>query len=239
MPDFSRRSTQPELMDDLGLASDALRQNLEELETINTRLGGYQTVFDALAWLYSQGVLDPHQPASLLDIGCGGGDTLRQLHRWAARRQRPLQLAGLDANTFMLDFARQKAAASPTLAFYQADVFGPELAQHRADVLLCSLFCHHFTTAQLAELLPKLLSQANKVLIINDLHRHWLAYYSIKALTWLFRGSYLVQHDAPLSVLRAFSRAELEQLMHQCGVSRYQLRWQWAFRWRLVILKNG
>jgi SAM-dependent methyltransferase len=237
MPDFTRRATQPELMDDLGLASDDLRQNLEELEAINTRLGGYQTVFDALAWLDGQGGPSSPRPATLLDIGCGGGDTLRQLHRWAARRRRPLQLAGLDANAFMLDFARQKAAAYPDIRFYQADILTPELAQHRADVLLCSLFCHHFTTDQLAQLLPRLLAQANQALIINDLHRHWLAYYSIKVLTWLFRGSYLVRHDAPLSVRRAFSRAELVQLMQQCGFSRYQLRWQWAFRWRLIILK--
>ena len=34
MPDFRIRAREEELMDDLSLASDELRQNLEELETI-------------------------------------------------------------------------------------------------------------------------------------------------------------------------------------------------------------
>jgi len=46
-----QRATEPELMDDLTLASDALRQNLDELEVINTRLGGYGVVTDALSSL--------------------------------------------------------------------------------------------------------------------------------------------------------------------------------------------
>jgi hypothetical protein len=33
---LSARATTPELMDDLTLATDELRQNLDELETINT-----------------------------------------------------------------------------------------------------------------------------------------------------------------------------------------------------------
>ncbi|MFC7667527.1 hypothetical protein ACFQT0_09110 [Hymenobacter humi] len=37
--DFTARASGPELMDDLTLATDALRQNLNELETINTWLG--------------------------------------------------------------------------------------------------------------------------------------------------------------------------------------------------------
>ncbi|RYY12496.1 MAG: hypothetical protein EOO36_17355, partial [Cytophagaceae bacterium] len=48
---LTSRATTPELMDDLHLASDELRQNLDELETINTWLGGYRPVLAALARL--------------------------------------------------------------------------------------------------------------------------------------------------------------------------------------------
>jgi len=48
---LTTRATTPELMDDLTLATDELRQNLDELETINTWLGGYRPVLAALARL--------------------------------------------------------------------------------------------------------------------------------------------------------------------------------------------
>ena len=48
---LAKRAAGTELMDDLTLASDALRQNLDELVNINTWLGGYQPVINALARL--------------------------------------------------------------------------------------------------------------------------------------------------------------------------------------------
>jgi SAM-dependent methyltransferase len=239
MPDLSRRSAQPELMDDLTLDSDALRQNLEELETINTRLGGYAVVLGALRRLYARGVLARGEAAHLVDIGSGGGDTLRAIYHWAARWRLPVRLAGVDANPFMIGFATERARAYPGIEFHQADIFGPEFASFTADVFVCSLFCHHFTDDQLVPLLTRLHRQARRAVVINDLHRHWLAYWSIHWLTRLLGGSYLVRHDAPLSVWRAFTRRELHQLMARCGFAHYELRWCWAFRWQLVIYPNG
>jgi hypothetical protein len=99
-----------------------------------------------------------------------------------------------------------------------------------------SLFCHHFTDAELVALLRRWHQQAGLAVVINDLHRHPLAYYSIKYLTKLLGGSRLVQHDAPLSVARAFSRADWQRLLAQAGITEYSLRWCWAFRWQVVAL---
>jgi hypothetical protein len=70
------------------------------------------------------------------------------------------------------------------------------------------------------------------------LHRHPVAYYSIKALTNLFSGSYLVKNDAPLSVLRAFRKKELQNLLLAAGIKNYSLRWKWAFRWQLILFPD-
>jgi hypothetical protein len=73
---------------------------------------------------------------------------------------------------------------------------------------------------------------------INDLHRHPLAWYSIRLLTSLFSGSYLVKHDAPLSVLRGFRRADWESLLRETETGSCSLQWKWAFRWLLVANKR-
>ena len=231
---FATRATTPELMDDLGLASEELRQNLDELETINTWLGGYRPVLAALARLR------PHFPAGrplrLADLGSGGGDTLRHVAAWARQQRLPVALTGVDANAFMLGYAAAKSAAYPEISYQQLDIFSPGFAAQPYDVLTASLFCHHFTDAELVALLRRWHQQAGVAVVLNDLHRHWLAYYSIRLLTWLLRGSRLVQHDAPLSVARAFSRADWRRLLAAAGIERYTLRWCWAFRWQVVLL---
>jgi hypothetical protein len=45
----------------------------------------------------------------------------------------------------------------------------------------------------------------------------------------------LVQHDAPLSVARAFRREDWVELLERAGIARYELRWRWAFRWQVVV----
>jgi hypothetical protein len=45
----------------------------------------------------------------------------------------------------------------------------------------------------------------------------------------------MVRFDAPLSVLRGFTRSELQRLLHEAGIIRYRIRWKWAFRWQIII----
>jgi len=230
---FERRASGPELMDDLTLASDALRQNLDELATINTWLGGYQPVLTALQRLRPQ--FPAGRPLRVADLGSGGGDTLRHIARWARKNGIPVALTGIDANAFMLEYAAAKSAEYPEISYRQFDIFSEQFQAQPYDVLTCSLFCHHFADEELVTLLRQWQAQAQVAVVINDLHRHGLAYYSIKWLTRLLGGSYLVQHDAPLSVARAFRREDWVALLARAGITRYSLRWCWAFRWQVVF----
>jgi hypothetical protein len=72
-------------------------------------------------------------------------------------------------------------------------------------------------------------------IVVNDLHRHWLAYHAIKILTRLFSKSAMVKYDAPLSVLRGFTRGELADILKKAGIVQYTLKWKWAFRWQIII----
>ncbi|MDB5234742.1 MAG: SAM-dependent methyltransferase [Hymenobacter sp.] len=221
-------------MDDLTLATDALRQNLDELETINTWLGGYEPVLNALKRLRPR--FPSSRPLRLADLGSGGGDTLRHVARWARKNGVSVELTGIDANQFMLEYAAAKSQDYSEISYRQFDIFSPEFQAEPYDVLMCSLFCHHFTDEELVLLLRQWQQQAQVAVVINDLHRHWLAYHSIKWLTRLLGGSYLVKHDAPMSVARSFRRADWVALLQRAGITRYELRWRWAFRWQVIII---
>ena len=69
--------------------------------------------------------------------------------------------------------------------------------------------------------------------VVNDLHRHPLAWVAIRTLTRLCSRSGLIRHDAPLSVRRGFRRAELTSLARAAGVP-CEVQWRWAFRWVLT-----
>ena len=78
---------------------------------------------------------------------------------------------------------------------------------------------------------------SRKGFFINDLHRHWLAYYLIKYITKFFSRSYLVKNDACFSVARSFTKKDWNHLFQQAGLNNYSINWRWAFRF-LVIFKK-
>ncbi|MDX5348389.1 MAG: methyltransferase domain-containing protein [Hymenobacteraceae bacterium] len=237
---FAKRSEEPELMDELSLSGNALKQNLDELEVINKWLGGNEVVTDALDQLRQMPVFKPFSGKQLkiADLGCGGGDILREVAQWSKKRQQPVALTGIDANAFMINYATGKCSSWPQIQLLQQDIFSENFKNEQYDIVICSLFCHHFTNQQLIQMLQQFYSQAILAVIITDLHRHPLAYYSIKWLTAGFSKSYLVKNDAPLSVLRAFRKKELEQLLLQAGIKNFRLKWRWAFRWQLILIKE-
>jgi hypothetical protein len=76
------RSNELELMGDLNLASEELRQNLDELEIINTWLGGYAPILNALQKKWS----NKNELITIAHIGSGGGDTLRVIDKWITKK---------------------------------------------------------------------------------------------------------------------------------------------------------
>ena len=230
-------------MDDLTLASDALRRNLRELEVTNRLLGGNGVTLRGLGALgvlrasyfsANPGTKHEARPMTLADLGCGGGDMLRLMADFLRKKGVSARLTGLDANDFMLGYARERTGDFSEINYRHLDVFSEEFSKTSFDVVTMTLFCHHFTDEQLVELFATLRRQTRLGLVINDLHRHPLAYYSIWAIATLLRTSHLYRHDARLSVARAFRRSELETLLRRAGFTRFRIRWRWAFRWEVV-----
>jgi ubiquinone/menaquinone biosynthesis C-methylase UbiE len=235
MPDFRQRAEQDELMDDLNCQGEVVHQTLRELDVINTWLGGNAITLSGLGKLLKD--IDPQRTLMVADIGCGSGDLLIRMAKWARSNNRKLQLIGFDANPHIVAYARKQTRAFPEITIQEANIFSPEFQNQTFDVITATLVLHHFRESELVELLRLFQRQARLGVVINDLHRHPLAYHSIRLLTRLFSRSPMVQFDAPLSVARSFSRADWLSLLQKAGIAHYRLRWRWAFRWQLVFHK--
>ena len=231
---FTQRSGKKELLDGTGIAFMDIKQNMQELDTINSVLGGHAITVQGLARLLKQIKKDQH--ISVVEIGCGGGDNLRVIKYWCKKNGYTATLTGVDINPECVVFAKSRKE-NEGIDFICSDYLKVNF-KTKPSVIFSSLFCHHFTDDELVFMLQWMKQQASVGFFINDLHRHPLAYYSIKLLTRLFSNSALVKNDAPLSVLRGFIRKEWAHLLRKAGIDNVSCSWQWAFRWLIIYGKQ-
>lgn len=218
-----------------GIPQHDIRRNMEELEQINKWLGGHAITIAGLKKL----VKDKKQ-LSICEIGCGGGDNLAAIASWCRKKGISVTLTGIDINPFCIHTAMEKWKKDPSLASFTPINFitsDYKLVQpgERFDIIFSSLFCHHFSREELVIQLQWMQKQARMGFFINDLHRHPIAYHSIKILTKLFSRSYLVKNDAPLSVKRSFVKSDWLLLLEEVGIDTFSVHWKWAFRWLVVV----
>ncbi|MEX2235686.1 MAG: methyltransferase domain-containing protein [Cyclobacteriaceae bacterium] len=232
MPDFKQRSAGLEVMDDLNVSGRDLHQALHELESINYLLGGNYVTLNGLSQL-----LNKNDAAKLhvADLGCGSGDMLKLIRRLLEKRRINATLTGLDANPNVIKFAAANTPETCRIQYESLNIFSDEFRARKFDIVLGTLFFHHFTTQQLIAFFKQLKDQVSRGVIINDIHRHWFSYYSIKWLTKFFSRSPMVKHDAPMSVLRSFHKGELVEILNEAGIVRYRIKWRWAFRWQVIV----
>jgi SAM-dependent methyltransferase len=225
---WKARSDKKELLDDTSIPVQALFRNLRELDFINAFLGGYAVSLRALGK-----IMDKGKKYVVADIGCGGCDTLKRIKRLGSEKGIDMELNGIDLKQDCLDYAARNLPDGNIRLI--CDDYRM-LYRHVPEVNMihASLFCHHLTESEIIELI-RFAGEHRADLVINDLERHWLAYYAIKLLTRLFSTSYLVRHDAPLSVLRGFTTAEWKALIGLSGASRYSITKKWAFRHEIII----
>ncbi len=226
---FATRSATLELLDRPDIPFQDIRQNMQELDTINTLLGGHKITLKGICCLWPR--MEPEKPIHITEIGCGDGNNLRVIQHWAHKKRLTVQLTGIDYNKACIDYAKG-IKANRDIRFICSDYRTVDFKE-KPDIIFSSLFCHHFSNDNLISQLRWMQQRTNLGFFINDLHRHPLAYYSIKGLTKVFSKSYLVKNDAPLSVLRGFTKKEWESLLQQSGV-KASVQWMWAFRWLVV-----
>lgn len=231
MVNLQLRTNTKELLDDAQVPFAAIQQNMKELNVINTLLGGHAITIKGVQKIL--GTFTPGKQVSICEIGCGGGDNLTAIAKWCTSNNISASFVGIDIKPACISFAKQQCSTF-NAEWIVADYIQCDFNQNKPDIIFSSLFCHHFKEEELVLMLQWMKENAGKGFFINDLHRHPLAYHSIKLLTKVFSKSYLVKNDAPLSVARAFTKTEWIQLLEWAGIKKYSLQWKWAFRYLIT-----
>ncbi len=228
MIDYSQRSSKKELLDGNDIPFKDIADNMNELDFINTYLGGHLITIDGFKKLSGK-----NKTISVCEIGCGGGDNLHAIYKFCKKNNIQAKFTGIDINRECIAFAKEKSTIE-NVDFIISDYSLVNFETDKPSIIFSSLFCHHFTNAELVKMLQWMKVNAASGFFINDLHRDPVAYNFIKYATRFFSKSYLVKNDAPLSVLRGFRKSEWKLIMEKAGIKAYTIRWKWAFRYLIV-----
>jgi len=226
------RTTRMEIMDDFNLQGDEMKKLLTDLKRVNKMLGGNALTLDGVGQLLENRLTN--NTITILDIGCGDGEMLRQCAKWAAKRRINVQLIGIDANAYILKEAKKRSEEIINTTFKVVNVFAEKERLPEFDIALCTLFLHHFKEPQIEDLLNRLTSKAKVGVVINDLHRSFWAFWLFRLYGLLFLKSRIARRDGLVSVARGFKRKELKQISEKI-IGVHQLKWKWAFRYQWII----
>ncbi|RTL48575.1 MAG: methyltransferase domain-containing protein [Sphingobacteriales bacterium] len=226
------RSYQNELLDADDIPFEDIRVNIQELNFINTWLGGHAITIAGFKKIAAN-----RKQLTVCEIGCGGGDNLMAIANYCKKKHISLAVIGIDKNSSCIEVARQLHGNRISAQWIVSD-YATVHFDEKPDIIFSSLFCHHFTETELLFQLQWMQQNSRLGFFVNDLHRHYMAYYFIQWLTGLCSKSYLVKHDAPLSVARGFKKMEWIVLLQTAGIQHYTIVWKWAFRY-LMIATNG
>lgn len=182
-------------------------QNLRDLSRINRWLGGNRTLSALLA-----PYLAIYPTASVLDVGAANGETLRWLR---ARYPQARFIAFDQAERFL------RMGTGPRVA---ADVFAWPVRSRSVDIVMSSLFLHHFDDTAVQRILAHFEDAARIAVLSVDLHRHPLSRGFLPATRWLAGWHPITVQDGVTSVAAAFTPAELRRLFPR---ARVRSHWPW------------
>ena len=225
------RSDAVEIMDDLSMTGEVLTDTLHKLDSINKWLGGNAITLNGIKKLLKNH--PKKEVLTIIDLGCGSGDMLRQVAKYGKKKGYIFKLIGVDANEFIINHAKKISIEYPEISYLQQDIFSDEFSESSYDIVLTTLFLHHFKEDELFRLLSQIGRKASLGIVVNDLHRHPMAYYLFKLLS-LFIKNDMVKQDGLTSILRGFKKEELEEISKKLKV-KSQIQWKWAFRYQWII----
>ncbi len=222
-----KRVVTPELLDDdLGTAEE-VRDSLLDLRGINRNFGGFASIrrlIERVAQRYQKNSL------AVLDVAGGTGDVVLTVAQDLTAKVQ-LRAAILDRALTHMNGTREKFSR------IAGDALSLPFASASFDVVSCNLFLHHLEPEQVVVFFNEALRVARLAVIASDLRRnrlHWIAAHIGK----LKYRSRLTRHDAPVSIRRAYTIAEVRMMAQKSNAGSFAMEPHYFQRFGLILWKQ-
>ena len=230
---FETRSNQPERIDTGDYTDEEYKTFLREIRFINRWIGDRWALRKSL--LKRIGELNLNE-FSVLDVGAGSGEILKEVALFARKRNANAFLVGLDLNELSAQSVAEEGKAFREINSVRGDALRLPFADDAFDFAICSLFTHHFTDDGVVDVMREMNRVASRGIYVIDLHREQGAYRMYKIFCTVFRISKLVRDDGLLSIKKGFQPDELSQLANRAGFTDVTV--QTVIPARVVIAAN-
>ncbi|MBV9609065.1 MAG: methyltransferase domain-containing protein [Acidobacteria bacterium] len=224
-----KRSASSELLDSDAGNPEEIADALADLRRINRWFGGIATM-QALVERVANAT--GSRELSYLDVAGASGDVPQNVSANLAQKGLRLHVTVLDRLPSHLAAApngtRRVAACAASLPFPD-DSF---------DLVGSSLFVHHLSPDEVRITMDECLRACRTAVLINDLRRSWEHLALVHAGFPLY-SSRLTRHDAPASVLQAYTPQELRELLRTTKAACVDISHHFLCRMGVIAWKRS
>jgi SAM-dependent methyltransferase len=223
--DFSQRAELEECMD--GPCSyEELRDCLRHLAWVNQLTWAHRPV---MQWVerVANSIQSQHPtsenrdvrrtPLKIVDVGCGYGDMLRKIERWASRSGVAVELVGVDVNENAVRAAREASPATSRITWVHGDACMCAQAAS-ADLVTATAMMHHLPETEIVRLLEWMEQTSRVGWFIVDLHRKPVPY---RVFSAVMRGGWwhpFIRTDGLASIRRSFLAEDWQRMCSAAGL---------------------
>ncbi|CAN5408763.1 class I SAM-dependent methyltransferase [soil metagenome] len=232
MPLFlSNRETElREKMDERDCELITLRNTYEQFGTINKLLGGWDKIYRD--WIRPV-LLKESGLASILDIGCGGGDIIRALSKMTKEDGLDVSFTGIDPDLRAIDFSREKNL-DPFSEFFALTSGELVDMQQKYTVVISNHLLHHLDDEDLKNICNDAVQLSAQLVIFSDIERSDIGYGCFRAIApIIFKNSFIAE-DGMISIRRSYRSDELREKLPPGWV----VHTQFPFRLLAIHKKN-
>lgn len=224
---FKKRSYQLERIDTGDYTTEEYERFLHDIRLVNRFAGD--------AWALKKTLLREIEAKNLkefsvLDVGAGSGELLREIAKFARKNNRKAKLVGLELNEISANSILSESKDFNEINAIRGNAFSLPFADNTFDYTICSLFTHHFTDENVVGILKEFNRVSRLGFFVIDLHRHPIAFALYKVFCVAFRISTLVREDGSLSILRGFKPNELKDLAKKAELENASVERHFPFR---------
>lgn len=198
-----------EWMDRPDCDQEKLFNTYEQFYTINNLLSGWSHLFDR----YLKPIIKTNNgKASILDIGCGGGDILKHLDKLCQKEGFNVKLTGIDPDPRAKEFFELNLSNSE-IQFRQKTTRQLVEEDDGFDIVISNHLLHHLMNNEVKSLCIDSEKLAKQLVLFSDIERSDIGY-GLFALSTplLFRNSF-ISADGKISIRRSFRKGELQKLV--------------------------
>lgn len=183
------------------------------------------------------GVSPAHQPVRILDLGTGAADIPVAIVHWARDHGIAVQIAAVDSNPEVLEYARRNTRGFPEICLAQQSILDLRYDDRCFDFVICSQMLHHLENDEALSVLRSANRLSTQGIVVSDLRRRGVCIFAAGIGSRFLRNR-LSRHDARISFRNAFSDAEIRELAEQAELPCFTLHFHGPCRFALIVDKR-